>query len=71
MAAVMYDKSKYYVDFSNHDNLTKDEKTALENIQLVYRPIERVNLLLEYKAAGKITSDEFETMTGIPYNFGQ
>lgn len=66
----MYDKSHYYVDFSNNDKLTSDEKTALERIQELYRPIERVNFLLDYKALGKITTDEFETMTGLPYNFG-
>lgn len=69
--AVLYDKSKYYVDFSNHDNLTNDEKIALENIQNLYRPIERVDFLIEYRAQGKITADEFETMTGLPYNFSQ
>lgn len=68
---LQYDVSKYYIDFSNRDNLTSDEKTALERIQQMYRPIERVDLLLEYKVQGKITADEFETMTGIPYNFGQ
>ena len=39
-------------------------------IKDIYRPVERVELLLEYKVAGKITADEFETMTGLPYNFG-
>lgn len=69
--AQQYDKSAYYVDFSNHTNLTNDEKTALQRIQDTFRPIERVTLLLEYKAQGKITADEFEKMTGLPYNFGQ
>lgn len=68
---VQYDKSKYYIDFSDRDNLTNDEKNALEKIQETLRPIERVDLLLEYKIQGKITADEFETMTGLPYNFGQ
>lgn len=66
---VAYDKSKYYIDFSDHENLSNDEKTALEQIQQTFRPIERVELLLEYKVQGKITADEFETMTGLPYNF--
>lgn len=66
-----YDKSCYYVDFSNHDQLTTAEINALEQIQQSYRPIERVELLIEYKVQGKITSDEFETMTGLPYTFGQ
>lgn len=67
--AVMYDMSKYYIDFSNHSNLTDDEKTSLETIQQMYRPLERVDLLLEYRASGKITDDEYETMTGLPYIF--
>lgn len=69
--SVQYDKSQYYVDFSNHENLTTDEKNSLERIQQMFRPIERVELLLEYKAQGKITADEYEKMTGLPYNFGQ
>lgn len=68
---VQYDKSQYYVDFSNHENLTNDEKTSLERIQQMFRPIERAELLLDYKAQGKITADEYEKMTGLPYNFGQ
>lgn len=68
--AIMYDKSQYYIDFSNHTNLTDDEKKALEVIQQTYRPIERVDLLIEYKVVGKITDDEYETMTGLPYTFG-
>lgn len=66
---VMYDQSKFYVDFSNHPNLTDMEKQSLEDIQKVYRPIERVELLLEFKVNGKITSDEFQIMTGLPYDF--
>lgn len=68
---VQYDKSQYYVDFSERTNLTDDEKKALDRIQQMYRPIERVDLLVDYKAQGKITADEFEKMTGLPYNFGQ
>ena len=66
---VQYDKSQYYIDFSDRDNLTNDEKKALENIQMLYRPIERVEYLIEYRITGKITSDEFEKMTGLPYDF--
>lgn len=64
-----YDKSFYYIDFSGRDNLTDDEKKALEEIQNSYRPIERVELLLEYRIMDKITADEFEQMTGLPYNY--
>lgn len=67
---VQYDKSQYYIDFSDREGLTNDEKTALERIQQMYRPIERVALLVDYRAQGKITADDFEKMTGIPYNFG-
>lgn len=67
---IQYDKSKYYVDFSNHKDLTDDEKVALDKIQQTYRPMERVDFLTTYKIQGKITADEFEIMTGVPYNFG-
>lgn len=67
---VQYDKSHYYIDFSNHENLTDEEKVALDRIQQTYRPMERVDFLIEYKVQSKITADEFEKMTGLPYNFG-
>ena len=41
---IEYDKSQYYVDFSNHENLTNDEKNALDKIQQMYRPVERVDV---------------------------
>ncbi len=66
----IYDKSHYYVDFSNHSSLTDEEKNELERIQQMYRPIERVDYLSDFKINGKITSDEYETMTGVPYDFG-
>lgn len=66
---IQYDKSKYYIDFSDRDNLSSDEKVALERIQQLYKPIERVEFLIDYRANGKITADDFETMTGLPYNF--
>jgi hypothetical protein len=65
-----YDSSFYYVDFTNREELTEDEKAALEKIQKTYRPIERAEFLVEYKVNGKITNDDFETMTGIPYTYG-
>lgn len=70
MATLAQDLSKYYIDFSNHPNLTDDEKTALENIQRLYKPLERVELLVPYRVNDKITADEYETLTGLPYNFG-
>ncbi len=68
--ATMYDMSKFYIDFSNRNNLTDEEKKELENIQQTLRPIERIDLLIEYKITGKITDDDYEIMTGVPYNFG-
>lgn len=68
--ATMYDMSKFYIDFSNRNNLTDEEKKELETIQQTLRPIERVDSLIPYKIYGKITDDEYETMTGLPYNFG-
>jgi hypothetical protein len=64
----LYNKELYYVDFSDRDDLSEDEKTALHAIQETYRPIERTELLIEYKVNGKITNDDWETMTGLsPY----
>lgn len=65
-----YDMSHFYVDFSNRSNLTDEEKAALETIQRLYKPIERVEFLAVYRANDKITTDDYETMTGLPYNFG-
>jgi hypothetical protein len=63
-----YDKSHYYKDFSANTLLTDDEKIALETIQNIYRPIERAEFLIEYIINGKITSDDYELLTGIPYS---
>lgn len=67
--ATQYDMSKYYVDFSGRTNLTDDEKIALETIQKTLRPLERISMLVEYRISGKITDDDYETMTGLPYSF--
>lgn len=67
--ATTYDMSKFYIDFSNRNNLTDEEKKELENIQQTLRPLERVDSLIPYKLYGKITDDDYETMTGLPYNF--
>lgn len=64
-----YDKSEYYVDFSDRENLTIEEKKDLENIQTLYRPMERVDYLVNYRMMNKITSDDYEKMTGVPYSY--
>lgn len=64
-----FDRSAFFIDFSSDPNLTDDEKIALQRIQELYRPVERVELLLDYKVNGKITSDQFEQMTGMPYEY--
>lgn len=64
--AHIFDKSYYYIDFSNRDNLTDDQKKALEAIQQQFLPIERAAYLSDYLGANLITSDEYTTMTGIP-----
>ena len=66
-----YDKSQYYVDFSNRTDLSSIELAALQAIQDTYRPIERVEFLLPYRINGKISDDDFEKMTGVPYSYGQ
>jgi hypothetical protein len=64
-----YDKSHYYIDFSDSDILTDDEKIALEKIQEIYRPVERAIFLAEYRILGKITDDDYYQMTSLPYEF--
>ena len=63
------DLSTFYIDFSDNILMTDDEKVAIERIQQEFRPIERTELLLEYLAEKKITDDQFEKMTGLPYLF--
>ena len=58
-----------YINITARTDLTPDEIKNLESIQQTHLPIERVDPLLEFKYAGKITNDEFETMTGLPYSF--
>ena len=65
------DLSTFYIDFSDNILMTDDEKIAIERIQQEFRPIERTELLLEYLAEKKITDDQFEKMTGLPYLFTQ
>ena len=64
--ARVFDKSFYAVSFTDRDNLTNDQKVALDRIQELYLPIERADFLGEYRALGLITDDDFSTMTGIP-----
>jgi hypothetical protein len=65
----LYDKSKFYIDFSSRPDISDDDKKRLEDIQNNYRPIERSEMLNEFRINGTITSDEYETMTGLPYDF--
>jgi hypothetical protein len=64
-----YNPADYYVDFSTRSDLTDAEKAALQIIQNTYLPLERADHLQEYRSSGKISDDEFERMTGIPYKF--
>ena len=66
---ISYDISKYYVDFSKRENLTEFEKETLENIQKNYKPIERIDLINEFIINGKITIDDFESLTGLIYSY--
>lgn len=65
-----YDPSHFYIDFSKSILLTDAEKKAIEQIQQTFLPMERAELLNEYRIQGKITDDEYEIMTGIPYRYG-
>jgi hypothetical protein len=64
-----YNPADYYIDFSSRTDLTDSEKTALERIQQTYLPIERATFLQDYRYQGKITDDDYEKMTGIPYRY--
>ena len=66
---VIYDESKYYIDFSNRNNLNDYEKETLENIQKNYKPIERVDLITEFVINDKISVDDFEALTGLIYSY--
>lgn len=67
--AITYNPSKFFIDFSFHDDLTEEEKRDLEQIQENFRPMERVEYLIPYRLEGKLTDDEFEQLTGVPYGF--
>ena len=64
--AKTYNSENYYIDFSDSKTLNDEDKSNLESIQKNYRPVERVDELLDYKNDGRITDDEFEYMTGVP-----
>jgi len=66
---IIYDESKYYIDFSNRENLNDYEKETLENIQKNYKPIERVDLVMEFVVDGRISVDDFEALTGLIYSY--
>jgi len=66
---ITYDESKYYIDFSNRENLNDNEKQTLETIQKNYKPIERVDLIMEFIINDKITIDDFEALTGLIYSY--
>lgn len=63
-----YNANDYYVDFTDRSNLTDGEKIALEKIQTEYYPLQRVTFLAPYRNNDKITDDDYETMTSIPYS---
>jgi hypothetical protein len=65
------DKSYYYIDFTDNQKLTSDQKLALQRIQELYLPFERAAFLGEYRSDGLITDEDYSTMTGIPWNFGE
>ena len=66
---VTYNENDYYIDFTDRQNLSDNDKKTLEEIQKKYRPVERAEYLNEFVYSGKITTDDMETMTGIPYSF--
>ena len=65
--ARLYNETDYKIDFSSHTNLTEGEKNELNVIQESYRPMERIDYLLKFKDTDKITDDEWEKLTGLPF----
>lgn len=64
----MNNLQQHYIDFTNHSNLTDNEKAELEMIQQRYYPIERTEYLEEFYINGKITDDEYEKLTTVTYS---
>ena len=64
-----YNPADYYIDFSGSTTLSDSDKIALERIQQQYLPIARATFLQDFRYQGKITDDEYEKMTGIPYRY--
>lgn len=62
-----FEKNNYIVDFENNEKLTTKDKEELKEIQEKYYPIERTEHLTEFYLDGKITDDEYETLTTVPF----
>lgn len=62
-----FKKDNYLVNFENNSKLTPEDKLELKRIQEQYYPIERTEHLTEFYLEGKITDDEYEILTTVPF----
>lgn len=67
--AKVYNKNDYFIDFNEREELDPMDIQALMEIQETYRPVDRVEYLLRFRAEEKITDDDLEKLTGIPYQY--
>ena len=67
--AKVYRKEDYGIDFQYRDGLSQDDVIALMDIQDKYKPVDRIEYLLKFRAQNKITDDDLEKLTGIPYQY--
>lgn len=63
--------NRFYIDFSDRDNLNQEDKEALKALQESLRPIERIQYLLDFVISGKISIEDWEVLTGIPWNYNE
>lgn len=62
-----FEKNNYLVNFENNEKLTDEDKKELKRIQDQYYPMERTEHLAEFYLEGKITDDEYEILTTVPF----
>lgn len=67
--AKVYNSNDYFIDFNEREELDPMDIQALMEIQEKYRPVDRVEYLLRFRAEEKITDDDLEKLTGIPYQY--
>lgn len=67
--AKRYNRNDYFIDFTQREELEQEDVQRLMEIQETYRPVDRVEYLLRFRAEEKISDDDLEKLTGIPYQY--